>query len=285
MGDFFKTNKFKIIIALVALMFGMMLYSASRDGLSNIPKNLLSMVTTPVQKVTAALSDYFENHIERFKNSKKNAQENETLKTEIADLKKQLIDYEKLKDENEQLKEIAGIKDIYPDFQTTIASVVSRDPSDRYGSFIIDRGYLHDVAVKDPVITKNGVIGIVTDVGPISARVKTILSPDTGIGVYEITSKELGIVNGETSLASKGMTKMTILGEHSTLKAGQIVVTAGSSGLYPKGLPVGTITEIQDEDHGVNKYALIEPTEKIDDINTVHVITNFKGQGSELIKY
>ena len=57
-----------------------------------------------------------------------------------------MVDYEKLKDENAQLKEIAGIKELYPDFEVMPAQVVSRDASDRASSFIIDRGSLHGIA-------------------------------------------------------------------------------------------------------------------------------------------
>ena len=57
MREFFSSKKFKVILAVIALMFGMMLYSASGDGVANIPRNLLEMVTTPFQKAGAFLSN------------------------------------------------------------------------------------------------------------------------------------------------------------------------------------------------------------------------------------
>lgn len=285
MLDFFKTHKFKIITLMIALLFGMMLYSASSDGVRNIPKNLLQIITTPFQQATTFISDATGNFFDRFLNYKNTVEENDRLRTENAELNQKLIDYEKIKDENEQYQIVSGIKSIYPDFTLTMASVISRDPSDRYSSFMIDKGTLHDVALYDPVITSNGLVGIVTTVGPISARVKTILSPEIDVSAIEITSKELGVINGEIALSQKGLCKLAILSEETKIKEGDMIITAGASGIYPKGLPIGKVTEVGSESHGVTKYAVINPLNDIENITTVEVITSFNGQGSALINY
>ena len=285
MSEFFKTHKFKIIIALIALLFGMMLYSASSDGVKNIPKNLLELITTPFQQVATYISNATGDFFDGFLNYKDTLEENEALKLENSQLNQKLIDYEKIKDENEQYQTVAGIKAIYPDFEITTASVVSRDPSDRYSSFMIDKGTLHGVALYDPIMTQTGLIGIITKVGPISARVKTILSPEIDISAIEISSKELGILTGDIALANKGLAKLSILSDDTVMKTGDMIVSAGASGLYPKGIPIGKIVEVKPESHGITKYATIAPLETIDKITTVQVITNFNGQGSALIDY
>lgn len=285
MIEFFKSHKFKIIIAVIALLFGMMLYSASSDGLANIPRNLLEMVTTPVQKAASFVAEKTGGFFDHFLNAKQNAEENAELKEEIAELRSRLVDYEKLRDENEQLKDSAGIKELYADFEISIASVVSRDPNDRYGSFLVDRGSLHGVAVNDPVMTKNGLIGIVTKVGPTSSRVKTILSPEINVSALEITTKELGMLKGDVKLSEENLTKFSIMAAETAVKAGDMITTAGASGLYPKGVPIGTVQEILTEPHGVTKYAVIRPFDDIGEIDNVQIITNFLGQGSEQVDF
>lgn len=285
MLDFFKSHRFKIIIAVIALLFGMMLYSASSDGIANIPRNLLAMITTPVQKATAVVSSAVGGFLDNFVHAQQNADENEQLKQQIAELNKKLIDYEEIKDENEQLKAIAGIKEIHSDFSTATAFVVSRDPSDRYGSFIIDKGTLHGISLNDPVMTENGLVGIVTQVSPISARIKTILSPDVEVGSLENSSKELGVIKGDANLAEEGMTRLSILSGDTSIQKGDLIVTAGSSGLYPKGIPVGTVKEVKSESHGITQFAVVQPLENIDRVESVVVITDFLGQGSELLDF
>jgi len=269
----------------VAVLLGVMLYSASTEGLSNIPKNILSTITTPFQKIGASVSEGTGNFLDRFVNAKNNEQRNIELEKELDTLNQKIIDYEKIKDENQQLKEVAGIKDMYPDYETTTALVISRDPGDRYSSFIIDKGTLHGVSINDPVITSSGLVGIVSDVSQINARVRTLLSPEIDISSYEIVSKELGVISGNISLSMKGQCKMSILSEQTTLKKGDMIVTAGSSGKYPKGLPIGRIEEVMTESHGFTMFAVVTPLESIEKVVTVQVVTEFLGQGSDLLDY
>ena len=165
------------------------------------------------------------------------------------------------------------------------AQVVSRDSADRASSFIIDRGSLHGIAVNDPVITSNGLVGIVTQVGPISARVKTILSPEIDVGAIDIKTDQLGVVSGNYTDAESGKTRMEILSEETTIEEGNMIVTAGSSGIYPQGIPIGTVTKIETETTGITKYAEIEPMEDVTSVTTVQVVTSFLGQGSRLEDY
>lgn len=285
MKEFFGSIKFKIIIVIIAVLFGIMLYSASTDGASNIPRNLLSMIVTPVQKGTAFLSNATGNFFDVFLNAQNNADENVALKAEIDRLNAMLIEHEKLIDENAQLKQITGVKDEYPDFEITPAFVTGRDPADRFGSFTIDKGTLHGISLNDPVMSSSGLIGVISEVSPINSRVKTILNSDMSVSAFEITSKELGIVSGDLVLSHSGKSKLSILSETTAIKTGDMIVTAGSSGKFPKGVPIGIVEEVSAEAHGVTMYAVIKPLVYVEEVTNVEVITEFLGQGSELLDY
>lgn len=286
MLDFFKTHKFKIIVLILALLFGMMLYSASSDGINNIPKNLLQMVTYPFQKATSYVSTGVGGFFDKVANYKNTMKENEELKDEISKLQQQLVDLEEMKEENSRLKNLQGIKDEYSDITSMVdASVISRDPNDRFSSFIIDKGSLHGVKKSDPVIANGSLVGIISEVGPINSRVTTILSPELSVGVMENESKNLGVLKGDSALLKDGCTKMAILANASAFSSGDMIITAGSSSLFPKGIRVGRITSIKTEESGVSKYAEIEPFANIPTIKNVYVITEFLGQGSSVIDY
>lgn len=285
MLDFFKNHKFKIILIILALLFGMMLYSASTDGVKNIPKNLLSMITYPFQKAASVISTSVGGFFDDIGDYKDALEENKELKEEISKLQKQLIHYEEIKDENLRLKNLQSIKDEYEDINQMVgASVISRDPNDRFSSFLIDKGTLHGISKNDPVISNSGLIGIVSEVGPINARVITILSPELSVGVMENVSAILGVLKGDTTLTDEGYAKMTILSNAYSLSKNDMIITAGSSSLFPKGIPVGKIADIKTEESGVTKYAEIDPFVDIKNIKNVYVITDFLGQGSSVIE-
>lgn len=283
--EFFKSNKFKIVIAIVAVLFGVMLYSAAADGMQNIPRNLLSMIITPFQKASAGFSNAVGEFFDVFFNAQDNADENVRLRAQVDELNKQLIEYEQLKDENVQLKEAIGIKEQHDDFEIEPAVVIGRDPADRYASFTIDRGSLHGISLNDPVMSSSGLIGYISELSPISARVRTILNPETNVSAFEITSNELGVVSGDTVLAHDGLCKLSILSEETKIENGFMMVTAGSSGLFPKGVPIGIVEQVSTESHGFTMYAAVRPLVDINHVVNVQVITNFVGQGSELIDY
>ncbi len=285
MKKFFSSKTFKIIAVIAAVLFGMLIYNATTGNLSNLPAHILSTIAAPFQKATAYVSSKVGDFFDTFFNAKENEVENEKLKSTIDELNKKLIDYEKMSTENEMLKKVAGIKETNQDFELVSAFVISRDPADRYGSFIIDKGTLHSINVHDPVITTSGIVGIVTEVSPISARVETILSPNISVSSYEINSKELGVLSGELLLAKENKCKFSILSEKTNIKQDDIIVSAGSTGRFPKDLPLGKVHEIGQENHGSTMYAIIKPMDDISKVTDVYVITDFLGQGSELIDY
>ena len=247
-----------------------MLYAASTDGIAALPEQALSFIAVPVQKAAAWVSDGLTGFFSVFFDARENYEENLRLKEEISDLRKQLVDYESTKTENERLKEITGLKELNPDIEFQPAGVIARDPDDRFGSFTIDIGTLHGVSVRDPVVTGEGLIGYVSQVGPSYAKVVTILSPDLNVGAMEIRTKDTGNVSGTVELAAKD----------TQVKAGDIVVTAGTSGLYPQGLIIGTVTEVKLEKSGITKTAVLQPVSDIDNIKNVFVLTDFLGKSN-----
>lgn len=278
MREFFKSRRFKIILAIVAVILGGMLYAASTGGVAPLPERMLSYVVVPVQKAAAWVSNGITDFLSVFFDARENYEENIQLKEDISDLRKQLVDYEKIKTENERLKEITGLKEMNPDIEFQPAGVIARDPDDRFGSFTIDVGTLHGVSVRDPVVTGEGLVGYVSEVGPSYAKVTTILSPDLNVGAVEIRTKDTGNITGSVETAAKGLTQLELLPKDTQVKAGDIVVTAGTSGFFPQDIIIGTVEEVILEPSGITCTAVIQPVSEIDEIKNVFVLTDFLGK-------
>jgi len=264
----------------VAVVLGaFMLRAAWTGGFGTVTSSLLGAITTPVQKLSAGISGSVTDFFSIFVDAKAIKAENEQQKEMIRELNEKLVDYDKIKHQNSVYEGFLEIKERNPELEFEPAAVVGRDASDRFYSFTIDKGTLDGIDVRDSVITADGLVGIVSEVGLTYAKVSTILDPATNIGVYDSRTRDTALVTGTVGLAEKGLCKMYLLPRESGAAVGDLVVTSGISGKYPKEQIVGKIAEVAPESHGSSLYAVIEPTANIKNVKDVLVIKSFEGQG------
>lgn len=280
MGDFFKSIRFKTLVAVLAFLLAFMLRAAYTGGLAPMTSQILGILTNPLQKASASVSASFSGLFDRMFRSGEILEENERLKEENRRLTQRQLEFDKYKLENEQLKEYLDIKEKNPDFDFETAFVIGRDPNDRFYAFTIDKGSLDGISLHDPVITEDGLVGMVVEVGPTYAKVATILDVMLEISSYDSRTKDIGITTGRIDLAEEGLCQLTLLQRESGASAGDIVITSNVGGLYPKDLVIGTIREVRTESHGISLYAVIEPAVDVRTVKDVLVITSFEGQAS-----
>ena len=279
MGDLFKSSKFKVLIALFIMLIALMLRASWTGGLSPAIEQVAGAVVVPFQKLSATISDGVSGFFRRYARADEVAQENEALRSEINELRAQLVNYEEYKHENEELRKYLDIeyKEEHPDFEMTPAAVVARDPDSRFYSFTIDKGSLDGVAPYDPVVCADGLVGRVKEVGLTYSKVITILDVEIEVGAYDARTRDIGIVNGSVALAADGRCIMNYLPRESGAAQGDLVVTSGGN-LYPKGLVIGKIARLDNAPGNISLYAEIEPTADIRNLTDVMVITSFNGQ-------
>ena len=279
MGDFFKSRKFKVLIALFIMLIALMLRASWTGGLSPAIEQVAGAVVAPFQKLSSTISDGVSGFFRRYARADEVAQENEALRSEINELRAQLVNYEEYKHENEELRKYLDIeyKEEHPDFEMTPAAVLARDPDSRFYSFTIDKGSLDGVAPYDPVVCADGLVGRVKEVGLTYSKVITILDVEIDVGAYDARTRDIGIVNGSVALAADGRCIMNYLPRESGAAQGDLVVTSGGN-LYPKGLVIGKIARLDNAPGNISLYAEIEPTADIRNLTDVMVITSFNGQ-------
>ena len=275
MKDFFASVKFKVLLVVLVLLAGMMTYAAANGRLSAAPEELLGAVMVPLQRVTSAVSSAVEGFVDKYVRIDQIIAENEELTAENAALREQLVDYDLIKREVEQLREAWEIKEEFPDRQIVNANVIGRDPMEKYYAFTIDKGSRHGIEVKDCVITAAGIVGRVIEVGPNYAKVATILDPSVSVGCMVSRTGDIGLVGGDGELAMEKLCAMTLLPRDTLAAAGDEVITTGEGGVFPKQLAVGTVKEVYLEPSGKSMVAVIEPYEDIESVRTVMVITEF----------
>lgn len=282
MKEFFHSWVFKVLLALCIVMFAFLLRATMTMGASTVVEQIVGTITAPVQSLTSGLSGSITGFLDQFLRASEISQENEQLREENRKLIEQMVDYENYKHENESLKEQLGIQEENPQWETMTASVIGRDPSDQFYSFTIDKGTLDGVSYQDPVITADGLVGIVSEVGPVFATVTTILDVRLNVACQDVRTQDVATISGDIEMAQQGKCKMSLIPRESGIAKGDIVQTAGTSGLYPQGIVVGRVSDVGFEPQGTMMYAVVEPANDIKSIKDVVIITSFKGQGSSL---
>lgn len=288
MKEALHTKKFKILLFAVLVLFGFSIFSGNGGPVASA----LSIFSVPTQRISTLVSNNASTAAQNASATKEELlAENRELRERISELETQLVDYYDLKTENAQLYKYLDMKQDNPDFKPVAASVIGRDPNSFY-CFTIDQGTSAGISVNDPVVTDEGVVGWVSAVNSISAKVTTILSPDTKIGgltdsgasagATDKVTGDSGVIGTNIKLSDQGLVKLQYLTAETKAKAGDIVVTSGLGGLYPANLKIGRIASVEHEEYDVSLYALVEPFVDVTTVRDVMVLTEFDGQGEIL---
>ena len=276
MKDFFDTWKFKILVIVAVFLVGIMAYAGANGRLTAAPQELLSVVLTPLQKVTSALSGGAASVWEKYTSIDDVMDRNEQLEAENAELRQQMVDYDRIKAENDAYKALARIQDTNSEASYVSAFVIGRDPLDEFGGFTLDQGSTDGVAVNDASISDRGyLLGVVVEVDATSCKVMTILHPSFNAAGVISRTRENGIITGSADYAADGQCVLTNLDRATEARKGDQVITTGLGGVFPANLLVGTVQEVVPEQSGKSSSAVILPGADPRTVKHVFIITEY----------
>lgn len=276
MKDFFDTWKFKILVIVAVFLVGIMAYAGANGRLTAAPQELLSVVLTPLQKVTSALSGGAASVWEKYTSIDDVMDRNEQLEAENAELRQQMVDYDRIKAENDAYKALARIQDTNSEATYVSAFVIGRDPLDEFGGFTLDQGSTDGVAVNDAIISDRGyLLGVVVEVDATSCKVMTILHPSFNAAGVISRTRENGIITGSADYAADGQCVLTNLDRTTEARRGDQVITTGLGGVFPANLLVGTVQEVVPEQSGKSSSAVILPGADPRTVKHVFIVTEY----------
>ena len=277
MKKYFKTRKFKVLLAVLFALILLMVLAGVTGRLSGWPGQLLGAVATPFQKAATAVDGAAKNFGDTFIFYKEIQKENDELQQRVAELEQKLVELDRYKAENQQLKEFYDIQEKNPEWSMVSASVVGRDPIAQYYSFTIDQGALDGIQIGNPVIAGGGsLVGVIKEVGPNYAVVTTILDPKLSAAAMISRTRDSGLAGGDTELSQSGYCTMVHLARDASAVVGDVVITTGLGGVFPKELRIGKVQDLLPDASGKSLYAVIQPEEDVATIRSVMVITSFK---------
>ena len=274
--DFFDTWKFKILVGIAVFLAAIMAYAGANGRLTAAPQEILSVAVAPFQRAAAAVSNGVSSLWEKYTNIDAILEENEKLTTENAELRGQMVDYDKLKAENEAYKALTNIQEQHPEMSYVSSFVIGRDPLDSFYGFTLDQGSLDGVEANDAITSDECyLLGVVTEVDLTSCKVMTILHPSFNAAGVVSRTRDNGIITGSADYAAEGLCILSNLSRSTLTKANDQVITTGLGGVFPPDVLVGVVQELVPEASGKSTIAVLKPGADPRTVKHVFIITNY----------
>lgn len=272
-------NKPLVITIVAAVILILLMASTSALGAADKAATAVGGIFVPLQAFFYNISDGIRQTFQA--KDDLNATDASALQSEIDDYKLRLMNYEDLKAENERLLAMLDYKETNPESELKMARVVGKDPGSWFEVLTIDLGASDGVEKDMAVVTPDGLVGRIEEVGINRSKVMTIADSRSRVPVIVERTRDIGVAGGSLQ-GNESYSELSVnyLPLDSDITEGDIVLTSGLGGIFPRGLPVGMVISAKAEDSAVD--AVIEPMVDFRQVDEVFVIIS-ANQTSEVV--
>lgn len=275
MRHFFSTRVRMVMI--ISLLLAALLAVISGLTGKNIPNMVVQTALRPLRSGANTVMNQAEQLYDYIFGYEMLESENAKLKDQLAQMRQDALEADALRRENERLRALAGLLANHPDYKVVDAYIIARSSVNEWNSTLtIDRGSNAGIQVGMCAITENGeVVGMVSEVGPNYAVIKTVLDSSLEISAVISESGYAGMVSGGYSSGHTDLLRMKYLSSKAVLRNNDRVVTAGST-VYPRNLIVGYVVDAGFEQSSTAKYAILRPAADIQELEQLFIITDYE---------
>ena len=249
------TQRHGIVAFVFFLVLGLLMRQAPVPIRESVVSTALSTLYFPAQRIVSAMGHY-----------KSIAQENEQLKEENARLRQETFHAREGLQELARLHTLVRFDDKW-DYPIVTARVVGHNPGRFLTTIVINRGVEHGVKENMPVFSMNGLVGKISKSTTSHSRVQLLVDPNLKLSVMDRRTRVVGFLE---SMDGRRLTAM--IPTHAGVHAGDTLVTSGLGGIFPKGIPVGTVKEIRKSDLDVMCQMEVNPFQEFSILEEVFVM-------------
>jgi rod shape-determining protein MreC len=232
---------------------------------------------TPFERALVSTGHFFRNTWHSYVDLHDVRRQNRELQAEIDRMR---LEQARLRTDAEQSRRLQALLDFKQRYvgATVAAQVIGASGSEQARVIYIDKGSRAGIKQDMAVITPDGIVGKVRDVYPFSSQVLLINDRESGAGVIMESSRLQGILRGKDM---GELHVMDILSDEN-VEVGERVITSGGDRIYPKGLPVGTVTYAEpDPDASPFLAVTLKPAAELNRLEDVLVVTKLAEQAPE----
>jgi rod shape-determining protein MreC len=253
-------NKLAVVIILLSVTFLILIgYTSSRENKSAV-ENGVGVTLNVVQGALYSITDRMSGFVSFVVNFSAVKEENEYLRARNRYLESRGLDYDVIKKQNERMRDKLGFVDRNTQYEFIACNIVARSGGGIIDNYTVDKGTKDGVLKGMIVVTADGLVGQVTDTANSYSIVQTIASENIAVSaMVKNTEENNGIVKGYREFNRKLLAKIYHLPLDSNIKEGDVILTRGQGFLYPKGIRIGYVIEVEEDRGKIQKNAVIQP--------------------------
>ena len=249
------SQKHGIVAFAFFLLLGILMRQAPEATQKNVISAALASVFYPAQMVISSVDEF-----------RSVAHENEMLKEENARLRQETYYASEALQELARLHALVRFDDKW-DYPIVTARVVGHNPGRFLTTLVINRGTSRGVKEDMPVFSMNGLVGKVSKATLTHSRVQLLVDPNLKLSVLERRTRVVGFLE-----SVDGRTLSAMIPTHAGVKVGDTLITSGLGGIFPKGIPVGTVAQIRPSDLEVMQLMDVVPFQEFSSLEEVFVM-------------
>ncbi len=267
-----------ILLALTGVCFLLMFGSFTFGWVSGPIGDAASYVFIPMQRGLTTVGNWISDKTYELANLKNVMKENEELKAQVDELTDELNTRKLEQYDTEDLRALLDLDEGYSEYNKVAASVIGKDAGNWFDTFLIDKGTRDGISVGMNVITGRGLAGIITEVGPNYAKVRSIVDDMSSVSGMVLSTSDNCVIKGDLQTMDERqmITFSNLKDTDNKVSVGDQVVTSYISSEYVQGLLIGYISEIHVNSNNLTKSGLISPVVDFEHVKHVLVITDLK---------
>lgn len=272
------TNRY-ILLGLSLFCALMMVLSSFSDKAAGPFKVLANVTVIPLQQGINYIGGWLGDMKDNFSTMEQLRAENESLQEQVDALTTENNYLQEESYEYERLQELYELDQNYAEYEKTAAHVIGKDSGNWFNTFTIDKGSNDGIEVDMNVLAGSGLAGIVTEVRPTWAKVRSIIDDSTNVSGMVLSTSDTCIVSGDLSLMSSGQIAFDQMENNdNVVSVGDQIVTSYISDKYLQGILIGSISEINVDSNNLTRSGYITPAVDFKNIQEVLVITTTKAE-------
>ena len=248
-------------------------------NLSGGPLNTVAgYVFTPMQKGINSVGNWFVSKADELKSLKNVTKENEELQAQVDELTTELNTVKLEQYELDSLRELFQLDQKYPSYKKVAARIIGSDSSNWFNTFVIDKGTKDGIEKDMNVIAGSGLVGIVIDVGPNYAKVRSIIDDANNVSGMTLSTTDRCNVNGnlESMNENQVIEFSNLKCDENVIGPGEQLVTSNISDKYLEGILIGYISSIKRDSNNLTYSGTVTPAVDFKHLQEVLVILDKK---------